>query len=293
MSWIFFALCATVLWASVNVFDKYTLSKLVNRPLMPLIIIAFMGLMIGVVTLAGLGFPVLSEFDFLLAFIAGIFYLAMNLFYLKAVQIEEISKVVPLFSLSPLFLMVLAVLFLDETLSPAKYEGVCLIVTGAILISSNRLTFQFNRAFALMILSALCAALYDLTGKQLLATTDFWTIFAYVRIGTFLAILPLLPSVLKEIRSLYRRQGLRPLGLMTLGQTAGVLANLPFTMALALGPVTLVSATASTQPLFVFLFTLLLSIFFPHLVKEEITRAILARKLFSILLIVVGVFLIS
>jgi len=146
--WIFFSILAALCWAIVNIVDKYILTKWVRNPLIPVIILGIIGLIASIIVYFIYGFSYLSYFNIFLAFIAGIFYLLMSIFYFKAVKIEEISRVSPLFYLSPLFILFFAAIFLGEVFTPLKYLGIFLLVFGAILISSRNLSkISLGRAF--------------------------------------------------------------------------------------------------------------------------------------------------
>lgn len=54
------------------------------------------------------------------------------LFYFKALQAGDVSKVAPLDKLSVVFTLVFAVLFLNEQASPRVILGACLITAGGI-----------------------------------------------------------------------------------------------------------------------------------------------------------------
>ena len=65
------------------------------------------------------------------------------------------------------------------------------------------------------------------------------------------------------------------------------------TVATAVGFATLVTALSDVQSLFVLLFTVVLSLFFPKILKEELSGKIVLQKLVAIILMFVGVILIS
>lgn len=97
MLWVLFSILAAFIWAFVNIVDKYVLSKLVNKPIVPVIIMGFIGLLASLLIFAFLGFQKLSMGNILLAFISGFLYVLMVFFYFRAVKTEEISKVVRFF----------------------------------------------------------------------------------------------------------------------------------------------------------------------------------------------------
>jgi bacterial/archaeal transporter family protein len=60
------------------------------------------------------------------------------LFYFRALQLGPPSQVAPIDKLSVVFVMILAFLFLGETLSPLKLLGGGLIAAGAIVLAMAR-----------------------------------------------------------------------------------------------------------------------------------------------------------
>jgi hypothetical protein len=69
-----------------------------------------------------------------------------------------------------------------------------------------------------------------------------------------------------------------------------VLGGLSFNYALTLGKASLTQVFGEFQPLFVFLFSLILASFYPWVTREETHRSALMVKGFSFLILSVGVF---
>lgn len=182
--------------AMVNMMDKFVLSRWRLKPIVLLLILGLTGLVPAPVILAVRGFSPLSWKIILTAGAAGLFYVLMSALYFLAARSEEISRVVPLFYLSPLFVSVLAWVFLGERLGVGEYAGILLLMAGAILINSRPgVLFRPGKAFRLMILAAFVLALYMTAVKQALKGSDFWTFFVLV---FALLLSRFLPGVLKE-----------------------------------------------------------------------------------------------
>jgi len=293
MSWIFLSILAALIWSVVNIFDKYILSKLVEKPIVPVIVMGIIGLIASAAIFVTLGFQPLSAVNILLAILAGILYALDTFLYFHAVKIEEISRVIPLFYLMPLFILVIAALFLGEVFTPIKYLGIILLVAGAMFVSSNKLFFNLGKAFWLMVLASLLLAINQVITKYLLGFADFWTIFGYIRIGTFIALVPAVITNIESFKSIYRKQGLRPFGFISVSESLNMLGVLLITLAAAAGSITLVNALSSVQPFFVLIFTIIISIFYSQILKEEIKKSVVVRKVVAILVMFVGVLLIS
>jgi uncharacterized membrane protein len=129
--------------------------------------------------------------------------------------------------------------------------------------------------------------------KSLLGDASFWTAFAWTRIGALVILVPLMLMHAPSLVATVREKGARVVGLLAAGESLAQAANLSFIVALSLGSATLVAAICSFQPLFVFLFALGVSIAAPHLLKEELTRGVLAQKGVGIALIILGAVLVA
>jgi len=294
MLWILFSILAALIWAVVNIIDKYVLSKLISKPIIPLIIMGFIGLFASLLVFIFLDFQRLSVNNILLALISGFLYVLAAFFYFHAVKIEEISKVVPLFYLTPVFILFIVGIFLGEIFTPIKYFGIILLILGAILISTNKLfLISFSRAFWFMILASLLLAVDQIITKYLLGFADFWTIFAYIRVGAFIALVPAIAVNGDNFKTLYKKKGLWPFILMSLNEAFNLLAVLFITVATAIGFVTLVNALSSVRSFFVLLFTVLISFFYPQILKEKIGKSIILVKLSAIAMMFFGAILVS
>jgi len=66
-----------------------------------------------------------------------------------------------------------------------------------------------------------------------------------------------------------------------------------FVFGYALGSVALVSSVAALQPFITLIYVILLGIFMPGILKEELDSRTLALKISALFLIVVGVYMVS
>jgi transporter family protein len=292
--WILFAVLAAFFWAINNMIDKFILTKWVKQPFVLLIVLALIGLISGAVVYVAHGIDHLSTFGIVLALVAGIFSIVMTATYFKAVQIEEVSRVAPLFYISPLFILLFATIFLGEIFTPAKYLGIFLVLAGAVMISTKDIAkLRFGKAVWWMLLSAFALAINQLIAKYLLGLTDFWTVFFYIRVGAFIGIIPFAWMYLPELVRNVREHGGRVLGLISLNEFINIAGVLLFTLSISIGSVTLANTLASVQQIFVLLFAVILSIFYPSILKEEIGRSTVFSKLIAIICMFIGVALIT
>ena len=136
MSWILFSILAALTWAVVNTVDKYILTKWVRNPIVPVMILGVVGLIASILVYIFHGFYYLSIQNIVLALIVGVLFVLICFFYFKAVKLEEVSRVIPLFYLSPLFVLIFAAISLGEIFTPIKYLGIFEVEAGIFLKGS-------------------------------------------------------------------------------------------------------------------------------------------------------------
>src|SRR3989338_2269729 len=295
MSWVFFSVAAAFLWAIANVVDKFVLSKWGVKPIVIIFLNCILGLISALWIFWFLGWGELTKAQLLLALVAGIAYVAIILFYLHAVSLSEISRVVPLFYFSPLFIAILAAIFLGEIFAPVKYLGIALLVIGAMLISLRDFSsFHSSKAFYCMVLSALALATAEVIAKYLLSFTDYWHVFAYLRMAAFLAILPVAYLCSADLSAFWKSVGaVKKTVIIGINEFSTLVGVLFITVAAGLGFITLVNALAAVQPFFVLLFTVLIGLFLPRIFVEELGRRTILLKFIAILCMFIGGLIVS
>lgn len=295
MSWILLSISAAIIWALINVLDKFILTKWAKKSLIPVIIFGLVALITSLGIYFFIGFSSLSLSHLILAIGMGFIYtLFGSVFYYRAVQSDEVSRIVPLLNFGPLFTLIFATIFLNEYFLPHIYLGIILLVFGAILISTRkRINFKFNKAFWFANISILAYSVEAVVIKYLIGFTDFWTIFGYLEIGSFLGSIPIFFLISKDFKQMIRSYGFKPIIAMTFSETFSLIGLLLITIAYTTGSVTLVNALSSLQSFFVLLLMIILSLFFPYILKEEIKTKTILLKLVAIILMFVGVILIT
>ena len=260
---------------------------------MGLMFFGFAGFCASIIIFAIHGFAHVSGNAVIAALLAGFVYLFANLYYYKAVQSGEVSRVIPLLYLDALITAVLSGMYLGEIFSPLKYLGILLVVLGAILISYQKgLHIKNNKAVWFCLVAALLFAVYDLLLKVSFNNGDFWTVFAYIRLATFAGLLPMYFLKGKTIVDLAVRQT-RGFFIVLSSNILGILGVVFFGLSVARGYVALAASLAAIQPFTVFLIVLGLSLFYPKVLKEEQGKMIFAQKLAAIILMFIGVMLIT
>jgi drug/metabolite transporter (DMT)-like permease len=224
---------------------------------------------------------------------AGAFY-----FYLKAMDIEEASIVVPLLQLIPIFAYFLSFLILKESLSSQQILYSLLIIAGVVMVSievdlENKFTFK-KKALILVSISSFLFALEDVLFKKVAVYDTFWvsTFWQYSGLVLFgLITFIISKNFREEFFQIIKGRNLNRLYLNIASETLYILGNLANNFAILLAPVAIVLVVTSYQPLFVFILGAFFSIYFPSIISEKISRKHLIHKFVSILIIIIGSYL--
>jgi drug/metabolite transporter (DMT)-like permease len=301
MSWLVFAFSGPILWAASTHIDKYLVERYFKDSNVAVLLI-FTAL-VGLITLPFIWFLVPGVADVgpahaaLMAF-SGLLYMGAMLFYLRALQSEEASVVAPFFQAAPLFGFVLGYVVLGETLSPAELTGGALIVGGTVLVSlrSDLHKSKFNgRLAALMLACALSLAVSSLIFKMFALRAEFWptTFWMFAGEALFGAALLAIGSYRRQFLDLLRQNPGAVLSINATNELINLGGGLGTRFALVLAPLSLVQAIGSTTTLFVFGFGVVLSIFFPALGRENLSRRELLHKGLAAVLVAVGAVLVT
>lgn len=292
--WVLYALVGAVIVAAVAVIDKTVLSKWMARPSGSFFAFGAIETVIGLIAFAALGFPILPFPAAAAALATGAGYAAATLFYFRALKVEEASRVVPLYNLSPIVTAILAAVFLGEVFGPSTYLGVALVTFGAAMISLKRVRgWRFGKGIAWMLGSVGFVSVSSIVSKHLLGSVDPWTLFAYSKLGIAFVALPASVDGAPAFMAAVRRHGRRVVAFTALSEGLTSIVSIFFLLAASTGYVTLVNALIGTSPLFLLLLTSLFSVYRPDILKEELGNGALARKAAAIACLLAGVSLIA
>ncbi|MCX8153751.1 MAG: EamA family transporter [Candidatus Bathyarchaeota archaeon] len=294
MEWYGYALLAPAFWAMNNVFIKFLLTNKFKSNL-PLIFTAISmdTIFAFIVLIAG---AVVYSFPYsLLAILAGVMPLIAFWFYSKALMREEVSRVVTLFQFIPVFVVLLSALFLNELLGASRYLGIALIAFASMLISYKKASRKpFSGVLKFMIPFGLIIATYTVVDKTLVEYLNFWSVFFWNVLGTFTAALLLLvlPKTRREIVKTISAVGKKTVFTAFVGEGLYVTGTLCSLIALSLTNASLASSLFGLQPFYVFFYTLILSLFSPQILNEEINKKTLLLKIAAVTLMFIGTWLV-
>jgi uncharacterized membrane protein len=296
VDWFIFALASTASFAVAVLVDKFLLSSYIRNSTAYLIALIIFQQVFVVIIAAFVGAEFLYPASFY-GMLAGTAQAVMYVSYLRALQVEEASRVTSLIFVYPLFVFLGSALLLGEVLSPRHYLGGVLLVASALLVSyrpDHGRPMAFSPALKHLFFFWIFAALFVIEIKYLLSFMDEWHLFIWSSIGTLVAVLPFLADnkIRAETLGIFRINSLL-LKAILLEEIFDFLGRLLSIFAFALGPVALVSAVGALQPSITLTYVLALSFFLPGLIEEEIDRRTLALKFIAGFLVVIGIYLVS
>lgn len=300
MNWFLIALGAPFLWALVNIADTYLVANFSHRDrerssgglvlfssLIGLVIA--LGIFIFVPNLFGISF-----LDKTLLLITGVITILWVILYLFALEIEEVSNIVPWFLTIPVFGYILGYFFLGENLTKEQIIGAVIVLFGLAILSvswheeKKRIK---HKPVIYMFVACLLVAFSGVLFKYVTVGGDFWvsSFWEYLGLGlSGLLIYIFIPKYRNEFHFMHKTGGKKIFGVNVLSEFMTVAGNLLTNFALLLAPVAMVYMVSSFQPAIVLGLTILGTKFLPHIVKENISFKALFPKILGILIMIFG-----
>jgi len=292
MVWFLIAMLAYFLNAVAATIDKFLLNTAIKDPRVYVYFISLLG-GFGAV-LAPLGLGIMSVGAYGLAFLIAAFSIAALWTFFIALHRAEASRVVPIVGgLQPIIIFALANYFLNEQLGAQQLIALGLFIIGGFLITyeDGRKVQKKKQWVWYAIMSAVLFGGLHFTSKALFEQVDFINGFVWPRIFTAVGALLFLlsASLRKNLRKQKKSAQPKNLGLFLVGQSAGASFFILINYAISLGSVTIINAMQGIQYVFVLLFTSLITVLRPDILKERLTRRIIIQKVVAIICIVAAI----
>jgi uncharacterized membrane protein len=302
MNLFLLTLIAPAMWAFSNHFDKYIVSRYFKDATIGAMMVFSALIALAVLPVAYIfqdqAFSIGVVMPLVLILNGCLYLLAVQL-YLMALRISDTSTAVPILQVTPVVSFVLAYWILGESLSSQQMLGGSLIVLGALAISiemngGSRPSWRLD-VLGLMFLSSFLFALQYLLFKLFAIKTNFWTTMfwesvGFIGFGVFL--LMFITSYRRDFFNVFGKGGW-VVGINLLGEIANLTGKISFNYVSLLIPITLAWVGVGFQPLFILIYSVILTIFFPHIAQEKVLGVHLAQKAAAVGVMLVGSYILN
>lgn len=296
-SWILYTFGAAAAFGMTNILDQMIQRNYAKDALSFSLFAAFLRLPTAFLLFALFGF-FWPGFDILFfSFLHGALMIIGIIFYLRALHLEEATRVILFFQIIPVFVLFLSFIFLAELLSFFQILSFFLLLFAGFfaVYRSNSLRSFSGRAFFWSFLACLFFAIDSVLLKYVVAfypSSQFLLPWSYL--GGFLALFPL--SFFPFVRRYFRREFFlwvpSSFPLFIAGVFISALGFFLFFRAAESGKISLISVILGIQPLFVSVFIFLLGKFFRSVPKEDFSKKAVFYKFLSFLISMVGLYFI-
>lgn len=286
------AISAHLVWAVVVVGEKYLVSKRFNNPFLYLLLAFWVG---PVVLLLApfINFYIPDLFIVAWIILAGVCYFVGCSFYIKAMQIEEVTRINIWWNLIPIFNLILGWSLIGEALNFREIAAFIILFVAALVASVHfqQAKLSVSKALVLMLFACLFISVTDVIIKYVLRFVPFSLTFVYLSLTLTISSFSYFLS--RKFRNDFRVEKKNfgwKLVLLVIVITILSKIGLAFKVwALSLGPVALVASMEGFQAVFVFIIVGVLTFFVPRVVREEFDRKNLVLKLMALVLMLGGI----
>ncbi|MFC1663665.1 hypothetical protein ACFL0A_00860 [Patescibacteria group bacterium] len=299
MTWFLVAILSYFLFAIAALGDKYLLIGPPNPKSYSFYVGTLGILVLLLIPFVGFSIPDLSQI--ILSLLAGAFFIFALFGFFTGLEKFEVSRVVPgIAGFLPLFTFGLIYLFSGEKeiLSFWKISAFVLMLLGSVLITFKKEKLINYKPFQISAITAFLLAIAFVLTKYVYLVQPFWSGFFWIRIGGFITAFCFIFT--KEVkREIFERKFTfqKKTGtFFLLNQGVGAGASILQNWAIALVPLGLlpfINVLEGTKYIFLLTFAILLSLKFPKMLKEEISREIILQKFVATSLIIFGLVILA
>ncbi|MFZ2188656.1 MAG: EamA family transporter [Candidatus Moraniibacteriota bacterium] len=297
MNWFFIALIGPILYAVTNHTDKYLLEKYFKGGEAGAVVLFSAIFSIVTLPIIYIVEPAVFSLGFkttLALSLNGMINIVCLILYFKSLRDEDASAVVPFYQTIPIFGFVLGYFILGEVLDLKQIIACLLIIIGTVILSLDLTATKISIKKRVALLMLANSFLFALSGVifKLIATEEgfwasaFWEFSGKVIIGIILFIF--VSSYRKEFLWVMKANSLPVLSISSFNESIFILADGFSIYATLLAPIVLVMTVNGFQPVFVFIFGIILTLFFPKIAQESLSKNVLIQKISAIGIITIG-----
>jgi len=294
LDWFNLAILSTIPLAITNILDSHLISRRMPGLQVYLVPTGIIYLILGVVLFTLFPLPEgITLRPVLIAVISCILRSVGFTIMMYMLKSEEVARVIPVTNTYPIFVAIMAVPLLGESLSYLKWLAIVIVVAGAVIISAKQspsgATNWLSKPFLLLFGVSLLIAIANIASKYALSYVSFWNmswLFA-ISIGVVSLLISLRPHVVKQLINLENKSP--AIGLTTLSKVLAMVSMILAYFAIGKGPISLVSAVIGTRPIVVVILALIISRISPASLEWQPGKGKLALRFIATAMIVGGV----
>lgn len=300
MSWILLSCIPPFLWAFNNIFDEYLAKSAFAKAGALFIFLSAVFELIAAFGLFAVVPHVLNADFFSILVMMGLGFMLTSSFvpYIHSLQEDNAGNAVPIYQTIPVFVFVLAFVFLEESATLLQIFAAALIIVSSIMVGFDLKTKSINKkAVLLMLLSSLLIAVFSVLAKFFI-TEQSWQTFAFWSwIGSGLGSVLLIVSFAPWRRVAFKTMKaggsfILAVFVMQVGFQAGAIAV--WYKAISIGPsIALIQTIGGLQPAFILILSIIAGFFSLSIFPKVKYDRYLSFKFFMVGLIIYGVYLLS
>jgi drug/metabolite transporter (DMT)-like permease len=207
MTWTAVAILSAVAMSVVNIVDSHLLTRKGLSVWGFLLLVAFVHMAYAVAILA-VFFPEpgTEAQSVLAALAAGVIRGLGAILMIYAMKREEVSRVVPVVHTAPIFVAMLAVPLLGESLGALQWAAIFITVAGAVLISTSTGSSGRNllsKYFLILLGASFLFGASNILAKYALDGLSFWQVYALsaISFSSVFLVPGLRRSVIRELKA--------------------------------------------------------------------------------------------
>ncbi len=292
MSWFLWSIFAYFLNAVSILIDKLLLKRAFPHPAVFTFYTTILNGLAIFLFFIDPGLP--TPFIFCAALVAGASFTAAIYSFYYFIKRNDISSAGPMVtSLTPLFVLIFASPILGEVLHGSQFIAFILILLGSVIIAHDQISSISRTTWATFGLALLTAGLFGFShvvSKYVYVHQSFINGLAWRSVGSalgafFLFIVPSTRTfITKDWKTARVKADLAFIFVKICGGVSFVILNYAFLT----GSIAIVNALSGMQYVFLFFIALFLTRHYPHILREHLAPASLARKITSIVFLVAG-----
>jgi drug/metabolite transporter (DMT)-like permease len=295
VAWISVAIISAAGIGLVSIIDSHLIAKKMPSTRSYLLVVSPI-IFLSALIIAFI-FPLSKDLSFwhmMVAVGAGLLRAASVIILLYSLRKVEVSRAVPIVSIYPIFVAIMAVPLLGETLNYQQGIAIGIVVAGVVIISAKKREGDSRKrlgvTFLLLLGASILLAMADVTSKYVLEYISFWNMY-WISIFALVVMLLIISLRYSTVKELVRIENPRSVFTLVVFNEALVIASaIMLFWAMERGPVSLVSTIASTRPVFVLIYALILSRLLPGiLLEKDLSKRELALRLVATTMIAGGI----